>query len=621
MSLWALVAYFNPCRYHARLRNYRCFRRHLQVPLLTVEWAVDGVFQLGDHEAEKLVRLEGGDLMWQKERLLSIAVSHLPPDCEAVVWMDADILFPEPTWPERLTRELDRFPVVQPFREVRHLSPLPPGDLHAPEQWLQKGAPFYLVRQSFADHCLHGVRSTTLSTADLDSEPASQDELRRLEARPSFGHAWAVRRDWLEEVGLYEHNVAGSGDLAFAMAVAGRAEEYCASYPLNAPQRVHYLRWAAAAAEAAGPNRISSLESVAFHLFHGHLKRRNYRARLDVLAESGFDPAVDLAAEDGQPFRWTGSSRRPGELLHFFATYFQDRAEDEEQNPPSNGPMPEVAVLEPLLAGAGLVPEKCRLLDSWSRPGGKTLLQLQSPGGTLLKVRSFPTLAAASAMVRLRERLGAHPGFARVLACNGTHVLEEWVEGVGLSASGVSTHQARAAGALLADLHRIPLPHGHPAEAPVQPLLEQGLSRLQELAHSDVLPPAVATRLAEDLQARSPRLAHQGLMHFDFCGENLVWSEERGVVSIDNERLRIGPVAFDLGRSLARWPLPPEARAAFLAGYSSSGGPAESSHRPFWLLLAYVTSAWFRARHDPANAAEPLQVLKSWQGYRQESSS
>lgn len=96
-----------------------------------------------------------------------------------------------------------------------------------------------------------------------------------------------MRRDWLDAIGLYEHCVAGSGDLAFAMAVTGRAEDYCATYPLNAPQRAHYLRWAAAAVKAAGPNRISSLDCIALHLFHGHLKRRNYRARLEVLASSG----------------------------------------------------------------------------------------------------------------------------------------------------------------------------------------------------------------------------------------------------------------------------------------------------------------------------------------------
>lgn len=280
--------------------------------------------------------------------------------------------------------------------------------------------------------------------------------------------------------------------------------------------------------------------------------------------------------------------------------------------------MPEAFALGPLLARAGLAPHKCRIQHSWSRPGGKTLLQLQGPGQAFYKVRSFPSADAATAMVHLRELLGGHPGFASVLAWNDTLVLEEWVEGLSLSQLQCSTEQIRAAGALLADLHRTPLPHGHPAQAPVQPLLDHGINRLRELTRSEALPSAVATRLAEDLQALAPHRARQGLLHFDFCGENLVWSEERGVVSIDNERLRLGPVACDFGRAMARWSLSPEAREAFFGGYRSSAGPAESSHHPFWLLMAQVTSAWFRVRHDPANAAEPLQALMGWQGSRTE---
>jgi len=620
MSIWALTAYYNPRCFRSRLCNYRWFRRHLQLPLLTIEWSVDGTFQLGDHEAEKLVRLVGGDLMWQKERLLSIAVSRLPPDCEAVVLMDADILIPDSTWLERLSRELDRVPLVQPFREVRHLPPLPAGDLDAPERWLQENKPFYLARQSFADRCRHGVRSTKPPTAALDRGLAYQQELRRLATRPSFGHAWALRRDWLEELGLYEHNVAGSGDLAFAMAIAGRSEEFCDSYPLNEAQKTHYLRWAVVAAAAGGPNRINSLDTVAFHLFHGHLKRRNYRARLEVLASSGFDPAMDLMAEEGHPFRWVPASRRATGLRQFFATYFQNRAEDEGLQPAASGVQSfESDALERLLIRAGLDPESCSQDDSWLRPRGKTRLQLKGPGGTRLKVRSFLTPDAVAAMVRVRQWLGDHPGFSRLLAWSSTLVLEEWVEGECLQAAHASPAQARAAGALLAELHRIPMPQGQPAEAPVHFQLEQGLIRLQELADTGALPPARARRLAQELQARAPRLSRQGLVHSDFCGENLVWSETRGVVSIDNEGLRLGPLASDLGRSVVRWPLPAEAREAFFSGYAFRGGPAETDQHSFWLLLAHVKTAWFRARHDPATAAAPLQALKEWQAPREES--
>jgi hypothetical protein len=78
MSIWAITAYFNPRKFQARLRNYRTFRCQLCIPLLTVEWSQDGDFQLGANEADQMVRVRGGDLMWQKERLLAIAATICP---------------------------------------------------------------------------------------------------------------------------------------------------------------------------------------------------------------------------------------------------------------------------------------------------------------------------------------------------------------------------------------------------------------------------------------------------------------------------------------------------------------------------------------------------------------
>lgn len=269
------------------------------------------------------------------------------------------------------------------------------------------------------------------------------------------------------------------------------------------------------------------------------------------------------------------------------------------------------ADLESLLARAGL------RLGSWCvhkiqhRPGGRSLLRLIGPDRRSLKVRSFPSASGAAAMVHLRGLIGKHPGFSRVLACWGPLVLEEWVDGHGLTDGQVSTAQARACGVLLAALHQIPL-SGRPSEPPLSHLVEQGRTRLQELDATGALTPAEVTRLDRELQAGAPTKARQGLIHFDFCGENLVWTGSRGAVSIDNEKLRLGPFASDIGRTMALWGLPLPVRRAFLAGYGAAGGPAEEGDRAFWLLLALVTSAWFRVRHDPATAKRPLVSLRTW---------
>lgn len=327
--IWALTTYFNPGRYRTRLRNYRFFRQQLCISLMAVEWSPDGVFQLGDDEADLVVRVRGGDLMWQKERLLGIGMRYLPDSCQYVLLIDADILLLNSSWPERLCELLECYPVVQPFREVRHLPPLPversAQEVHA----LLQVPDFYLARQSFADRCMRGTHAAARPTVNLYPESDRRVEVKRLESRPSFGHAWAVRRAFIERIGLYEYCIAGSGDMAFAMAISGRFKEFCAAYPLSESQHSHYLRWATCASDAAGPERLGCLEGVALHLFHGHLQQRHYRARLEVLSASGFDPSVDLLAQEGLPFSWMNVSGCERQLRDFFASYFRRRAEDE----------------------------------------------------------------------------------------------------------------------------------------------------------------------------------------------------------------------------------------------------------------------------------------------------
>src|SRR6516165_1424185 len=97
--LWAITSYFNPSGYRNRLENYRLFREHLAVPLVTVEWAHDGCFALGPEDADVLVQVSGGDVLWQKERLLNVALRHLPDECDSVAWLDCDVIFDNEAWP------------------------------------------------------------------------------------------------------------------------------------------------------------------------------------------------------------------------------------------------------------------------------------------------------------------------------------------------------------------------------------------------------------------------------------------------------------------------------------------------------------------------------------------
>src|SRR5215211_7187453 len=122
--LWAITSYFNPMRYGRRLANYHTFREPLKVPLLTVELSFGANdFDLREGEADVLIQLRGRDVLWQKERLLNVALGELPSECTKVVWLDCDVIFGDDSWAEKVSGLLDEFVLVQAFSRVHHLPP------------------------------------------------------------------------------------------------------------------------------------------------------------------------------------------------------------------------------------------------------------------------------------------------------------------------------------------------------------------------------------------------------------------------------------------------------------------------------------------------------------------
>ncbi|HEY7787756.1 MAG TPA: hypothetical protein VIF33_04460, partial [Casimicrobiaceae bacterium] len=121
-NLWGITCYFNPIGYQRRLQNYHLFRQHLTIPLVAVELAYGDDFDLGADDADVLIRLRGTDVLWQKERLLNLALAALPDHCEAVAWLDCDVVFDDDDWALRASRALERCSLLQPFQTVREPS-------------------------------------------------------------------------------------------------------------------------------------------------------------------------------------------------------------------------------------------------------------------------------------------------------------------------------------------------------------------------------------------------------------------------------------------------------------------------------------------------------------------
>src|SRR5204863_6778750 len=114
---------------------------------VAVELGYGPEFELENDDAEILVQLRGTDVLWQKERLLNLALDALPSGCRNVLWVDCDVVFGRDDLVEHTFRLLDRFVLVQPFS---HLLRMPrdwqPRAATAPEASL-RSVPFRLHRE------------------------------------------------------------------------------------------------------------------------------------------------------------------------------------------------------------------------------------------------------------------------------------------------------------------------------------------------------------------------------------------------------------------------------------------------------------------------------------------
>ncbi len=312
--MWAITCYFNPAGYRRKLTNYQVFRRNLGLPLLTVELAFGSRFELDEGDADILIRRRGRDVMWQKERLLNLALDALPSDCRVVAWLDCDVVLERGDWPERAARLLQSAALVQPFSRIYEV-PMKAGADPAPH-FLRSG------RATVGDH---GAARELLNGA------ASIFDLRTIR---SSGLAWTAERDLLGRHGFYDACVLGGGDRAFLAAAVGDLDGPARSWRWRSPQVEHYRRWAEPFLRAVR-GRVDFVEGGVFHLWHGLRRHRRYRSRQWALAGLRFDPFRDVALDEGGCWMWASEK---AELHDYVARYFAARDEDGGSTWPTRAP-------------------------------------------------------------------------------------------------------------------------------------------------------------------------------------------------------------------------------------------------------------------------------------------
>jgi hypothetical protein len=309
---WGITTFFNPGASDRRLANYRRFREHSLrqgMPLVTVELAFgEAPFELGaPHDADILVQRRSTSVLWQKERLLNLALAALPERCEGVCWADADVLFEDDNWIEETQTLLRDHVILQPFSAAVRL----------PKDKVPSEYPGGEVGRTIEKGTDTGTYSESVCSALSGWLPSFSG---------TTGYAWCARRSFLDEIGFYDRCIVGGGDRELALAFA-----YA---PGKAPKRhvrIHHGRlrdhiriWQERVHSRAG--RCAYRRGVLHHLWHGDPANRNYVDRHAILEQFDFDPERDLALDDGGCWQWaTGKT----DLVDAVRRYFEARSENE----------------------------------------------------------------------------------------------------------------------------------------------------------------------------------------------------------------------------------------------------------------------------------------------------
>jgi hypothetical protein len=229
----------------------------------------------------------------------------------------------------------------------------------------------------------------------------------------------------------------------------------------------------------------------------------------------------------------------------------------------------------------------------------------------IVKARLLEDERAARDLAVFRNELG--DAFVPVIFRHGRVLIEDWIEGDALPDIPEPPHLVKA-GALLGEMHARLTIAGR-ALHEVRPTADHLLAAemgLRIAAATGALEEDIAARLELALQRLDPLQTTYGLVHLDFCGDNMVIDRAGRLRVVDNERIRLDSLGYDLGRTWYRWALPPQEWNYFCTAYASRVPfPKPLDSLRFWKIVAAAGSAELRLRAYPEKADVPLECLRT----------
>lgn len=305
-DLLVVTTYFDYFGSKYMLPNFEKFKAQVAkegVDLVVYEAAVeDQPFRLDP--APNVFQLRSRHMLWQKERMVNLAIKRFGDQYKNIAWIDNDVVLSN-GWSAKALGLLEEFPAVQLFSEIH-----------------------YLLKDESVEKVVEGY---VRKLYDRDFAP-TMDASRS--GNP--GTAWACRTSVLKNLGIYDAYINCGSDTLFSITLSGERINWVAKMRRN-PRGYnvlmnHYLNrhhgeWSRKFTKRlsqevgeANPRRwVSFLDLPLRHLYHGRLQQRDYMIRHRILLEDGFDPKEDLKINEEGLYEWsTDKSRMQRRLMRIF---------------------------------------------------------------------------------------------------------------------------------------------------------------------------------------------------------------------------------------------------------------------------------------------------------------
>ena len=291
-DLAAITVYFNYSKNPYMRNAYKHFSNNLKrqnIKLYTMELAFeDQEFQLP--EEEDIFRVRSDSLMWHKESLLNILANKIPKNFTKIAWLDCDIVIEDDGWTKKASELLEEKRVIQIGGNYKFLD--------------SNG------------HVTHNI--TTATKAFVDGENDCYD-LHKYHV----GLAWAAKREFFENVGLFDLDVVGGNDaISYASFVSG--DNPSKRFFENKRSLYHKYKCASIWEKAEEyakhcfgfvQGKIGYVNCPVSHLYHGDIKSREYNTRYEYI--ENINLKKDIVRGQSNLLEWTDPILNEGIRYYF----------------------------------------------------------------------------------------------------------------------------------------------------------------------------------------------------------------------------------------------------------------------------------------------------------------